>query len=84
MYRARIGHVNQEEADEYLITPIIFPASYVSIVYDDIAILTLDREVNFTNFNHICLPDEAVSIMKLTHIGTTVAVWGAESSSKIH
>ena len=84
-YRARIGSINQKIADEYGITQIAVPAGYTNgQFYDDIAILTLDREVNFPNFNPVCLPNEQVSRMNLNGRGTTVSGWGADRNGKLY
>ncbi|GBM31891.1 Clotting factor B, partial [Araneus ventricosus] len=77
LYVARIGHVNQSEADEYSVSRIVVPTTYVrGRFYDDIAILTLTREVNTENFSPICLPPSR-NFVNLTGEGTTVAGWGA-------
>lgn len=78
-FRTRIGRVNQNEAEEYPIIRIKVAEGYRKRqFYDDIAILTLSREVTTPNFNPICLPDEEVRRKNLEDIGTTVAGWGAD------
>ncbi|CAL1268238.1 unnamed protein product [Larinioides sclopetarius] len=77
LYMARIGHVNQSEANEYGISRISVPTTYVrGRFYDDIAILTLMREVNTDDFSPICLPPSR-NFVNLTGEGLTVAGWGA-------
>lgn len=84
-FSTRIGRVKQSEGEVYPIVRIAVPDGYrAGMYYDDIAVLTLEREVNFPNFNPICLPDDRILSRNLTGRGTTVAGWGATKSSKNH
>lgn len=77
LYTARIGHVDQTKADVYDIIDITVPETYiVDSVYNDIALLTLSREVDSPNFNPVCLPSSSV-YRNLTGMGTTVIGWGS-------
>lgn len=83
LYSARIGSVDQNVGQTFSVENIVIPEGYRrNRYYDDIAILTLSREVNSPGFNPICLPDEAIVSRDLVGIGTTVAGWGSEVPSK--
>ncbi|GFT86253.1 clotting factor B [Nephila pilipes] len=79
LYVARIGNIDPNEGEEYSIVRIAVPQTYVrGRYYDDIAVLTLSRDVNIPNFNPICLPSR--EFRNITGRGTTVAGWGATRS----
>ncbi|GBM21212.1 Enteropeptidase [Araneus ventricosus] len=57
LYVVRIGHVNRNLTDEYNISRIAVPPTYQRRkFYDDLAVLTLSRDVNTENASPICLP----------------------------
>lgn len=77
LYQARIGEVDQTQAEMYEISRIDVPEGYRrGMFYYDLAILTLNREADRPNVNTICLPDERVASLNLTGTGTTVSGWG--------
>ncbi|KAF8794048.1 Clotting factor B like protein [Argiope bruennichi] len=77
LYVARIGHVDQNLAYEYGISQIHVPNTYSrNQYYDDIAVLTLSREVNSENVSPICLPLSS-EFVNLEGTGTTAAGWGS-------
>ncbi|GFT56045.1 clotting factor B [Nephila pilipes] len=77
LYVARVGNVDPKEGKEYGIVRIAIPQTYVQgRYYDDIALLTLSRDVDIPNFNPICLPPSR-EFRNITGKNTTVAGWGA-------
>ncbi|CAL1268235.1 unnamed protein product [Larinioides sclopetarius] len=77
LYVARIGHVNRHQAYEYSISQIEIPRTYQrGRFYDDIAVLTLTRDVSPETASPICLPERSEYI-DLKGKGTTAAGWGA-------
>ncbi|XP_055949100.1 venom serine protease Bi-VSP-like isoform X3 [Argiope bruennichi] len=75
-YKAKIGHVDERLAPEYNIIRIVLPDSYVlGQFHDDLAILTLARNVDTENFNPICLPPKQ-GFVNLTGQYAVVVGWG--------
>ncbi|XP_054718829.1 clotting factor B-like [Uloborus diversus] len=77
-FSARIGDIYYNNGTRYDVVNIVRHASYSSpLYYDDIAILTLDRDVQLPGFNPVCLPDSELEKQSLVGSGATVVGWGA-------
>ncbi|GFY67716.1 clotting factor B [Trichonephila inaurata madagascariensis] len=80
LYAARVGHIDQNQGQEYSIAQVAVPQTYVrGRYYDDIAVLTLSRDIITPNVSAICLPPSR-EFRNLTGMGTTVAGWGSTRS----
>ncbi|XP_054718965.1 clotting factor B-like [Uloborus diversus] len=78
LYSTRIGDIYHAKGTRYDVVNVVKHQGYrPRFYYDDIAMLTLDRDVTFPGFNPVCLPDEQMSRRNLETQGTTVAGWGA-------
>ncbi|XP_054719138.1 clotting factor B-like [Uloborus diversus] len=78
LYYTRIGYIYHANGTQYDIVRIVRHDGYrKNSYYDDIAMLTLDRDVQFPRFNPVCLPDDEIVTLDLVLYGTTVAGWGA-------
>ncbi|GIY46997.1 clotting factor B [Caerostris extrusa] len=77
LYAAMVGSVESSQGEVYRVSRIAVPEGYTrGQFYDDIALLTLTRDVEGDNFRAICLP-RSREFRNMTGTGTTVAGWGA-------
>ncbi|KAG8174769.1 hypothetical protein JTE90_008565 [Oedothorax gibbosus] len=76
LYSARIGHNDMTKGYEYNISRIrVHPRYEPEAYYDDIALLTLSKNVNRERFSPVCLPGNR-AFMNVTGLNGTVAGWG--------
>ncbi|GFT86259.1 clotting factor B [Nephila pilipes] len=82
LYVVRIGNVDPNKGEEFSIVQIAVPQTYVQgRYYNDIALLTLSRDVYIPDYNPICLPPSR-EFRNITGRGTTVAGWGSMRKGK--
>ncbi|XP_054717802.1 venom protease-like isoform X2 [Uloborus diversus] len=76
LYSIRIGDIYYAAGKKFKIADITLHEGYKpGAMYDDIAVLTLDKDVDFPGFSPICLPTEAAGYLEDTTF--TSASWGA-------
>ncbi|XP_054717804.1 clotting factor B-like [Uloborus diversus] len=79
LYSIRIGDIYYAEGLKFTIANITIHEGYkFGAMYDDIAVLTLDKDVDFPGFSPICLPNAAEG--NLEDASYTSASWGATGS----
>ncbi|XP_055950083.1 serine protease 27-like [Argiope bruennichi] len=81
LYIARIGHVDERLAQEYNVSQLVIHDTYAQGLFnDDIAMLTLEKDVESENFNPICLPPSG-EFINLTGHFTALVGWGYTTPS---
>ncbi|GFT88546.1 clotting factor B, partial [Nephila pilipes] len=82
-YTVNVGNIRVDEGYPYNVKKIVLHEGYVSRQYhDDIAMLTLDKEILSPYVAHICLPSPEFASRSLAGQNTTLLGWGDTSFGK--